>query len=206
MHAIGRPLHHRTLSRRAYIVTMVTPWCLAAMVKSSRLLLYRLIITPRHFVTIIIISLTAPLALTTSCYCFIWKTLRSRLPNLHRNASEEKLSKTLLFLTVSFIVTWLPFEILVVVLNLCEPCRQLPVVLVYVIKLLHFSNSLINLIIYPLRILTFKEALVHLLPSFRCLRRRQQGSHHLNAGISVLSMTTIKDSFSFLGLDYRANI
>ena len=160
MHAIGWPPRHRMLSTRAYIFAIVTPWCLASMVTSSRLLLYRLIITRRHFVTIIIISLTTPLALTASSYCFIWKTLRSRLPNLHRNASDEKLSKTLLFLTGSFVVTWLPFEILVVVLNLCEPCQQLPLVIVYVIKLLHFSNSVINLIIYPLRIPEFKEALV----------------------------------------------
>ena len=201
MHAIGWPLRHRTLYTRAYVFAIVTPWCLAAMVTTSRLLLYRSMITRQDFVTIIIISLTTPLLLTTFCYCFIWKTLRSRLPNFHRNSSEEKLSKTLLFLTGSFLVTWLPFEILVVVLNLCLPCRQLPVVSVYVIKLLHFGNSLINLIIYPLRIPEFKETLVHLLPSCRCLRQREQDSYHLNSGISVLSMTTIKDSFSILGFD-----
>lgn len=201
MHAIGWPLHHRMVSTRAYVLAITVPWCLAAMVTSSRLLFYCSIITRSHFVTIIIISLTTPFAITTSCYCFIWKTLKSRLPNPHRNANDEKLSKTLLFLTGSFIVTWLPFEILVVVLNFCVPCRQLPVASVYVIKLLHFSNSLINIIIYPSRIPEFKEALVNLLPSFRFLRQRHQESYHLNSGISVLSMTTILDSFYSLGFD-----
>lgn len=128
MHAIGWPLRHRSLSSRVYMLAIVTPWCLAAMCTFSRLLLYFSIITRQHFVAIVIISLTTPLTITVSCYCFIWKTLKSRLPNPHRNASDEKLAKTLLLVTGAFIVTWLPFEILVVVINLCVPCRQLPAV------------------------------------------------------------------------------
>ena len=143
MHAIGRPI-------AAHVLTCspsVTPWCLAAMVKSSRLLLYHYIIARHHFVAIVIISLTTLLVITISCYCFIWKTLKSRLPNPHRNANDEKPAQTLLLVTSAFILTWLPFEILVVVTNLCLPCQQIPVTLVYIIKLLNFSNSVINLVL-----------------------------------------------------------
>lgn len=199
MYAIGWPLRHRMLSTRVYILTIVTPWCLAALVTSSRILFFYLIITRRNFVMVIIISLTTPLVITTSCYCLA--TVGSRLPHLRRNASEEKLSKTLLFLTGSFVVTWLPFEVLVVVLNLCVSCQQIPLASVYVIKLLHFSNSLINIIIYPLRIPEFKEALVHIFPSFGCFRQRHQGRYRMPGGISVISMTTVMDSFSPLGFD-----
>lgn len=196
MHAIGWPLGHRSLSNRIYCVAIAIPWVLAAMVATTRLLLYCSIISQRHFVTIIIISLSSPLVITTYCYCFIWKTIKSRLPNPHRNTSDEKLSKTLLLLTGCFVITWLPFEVLVVVLNLCVTCRQLPVVTVYIIKFLHFNNSLINIIIYPLRIPEFKEALLHLLPW-----KRNEDISQLNVGVSVLSMTTIIDTFYSLGFD-----
>ena len=206
MHAIGWPLRHRTLSTRVYMLTVVTPWCFAVLVTSSRILLFFAVITRRHFVMVIIISLTTPLAVMTCCYCFIRKTLKSRLPNLHRNASEEKLSKTLLLVTGSFVVTWLPFEVLVAVINLCVSCQQIPLVSIYVIKLLHYSNSLINIIIYPLRIPEFKDALLHLLPSLECLRQRHRGKHRIHGGISVISMTTVIDSFSLLGFEAMERI
>lgn len=205
MHAIGWPLRHRSLSSRVYIVGIVIPWCLAAIASSSRLLFYYSVITRQHFVAIIIISLTTPPTISILCYCFIWKTLKTRLPNPHRNASDDKLAKTLLLVTGAFIITCLPFEILVVVVNLRVSCRQLPAMFVYIIKLLHFSNSLINIIIYPLRIPEFREALVNLLSSFSFLRCRHQSSE-LNAGTSVLSMSTIIDSFHPLGVDMTEQI
>jgi len=141
----------------------------------------------------------------THCYDFLLLLYLEdpwiRLPNLQRNASEEKLSKTLLFLTGTFVVTCFPFEVLVVVLNLCVSCRQIPLASVYVIRLLHYSNSLINIIIYPLRIPEFKKALLHLFPSFGCLRQRHRGRYRIHGGISVISMTTAIDSFSLLGFE-----
>lgn len=205
MHAIGWPLRHRSLSSRAYVLAIVTPWCFAAAVTSSRLLFHFSFITRHDFVSIILFSMTIPFTISIFCYCFIWKTLKSRLPNPHRDASEDKLAKTLLLVTGAFIVTWLPFEILVVVINLCVRCRQLSAVFVYVIKLLHFSNSLINIIIYPLRIPDFREALVQLLPSLSCFRRSYQ-CHQLDSGVSVLSMTTIIDSFNLVGIDPKEQV
>ena len=205
MHAIGWPFRHRSLSSRTYVLAVVAPWCLAAAVTSSRLLLHYSFITRHHFVAIILFSLTTPFSISVFCYCFIWKMLKSRLPNPRRNASDDKLAKTSLLVTGAFIVTWLPFEILVVVINLCVRCRQLSAVFVYVIKLLHFSNSLINIVIYPLRIPDFREALVQLLPSLSCFRRNCQ-CHQLTYGNSVLSMTTITDSFNPLGIDPKEQV
>lgn len=39
MHAIGKPLCHRFLTSRAYLLAIATPWFLAALISSSRLLL-----------------------------------------------------------------------------------------------------------------------------------------------------------------------
>ena len=191
MHAISWPLRHRSLSNRVYVAGIALPWILAAMVTSTRLLLHRC-----HFVILIIISLSSPLTITICCYRSIWKNIKSRLLNPHRTGSDEKLIKTLMLLTVCFLVTWLPFEVLVVFLNLCVSCRQLPMVAVYIIKFLRYSNSVVNFIVYPLRINEFKEALVNLFP----WKRGEQMSQ-FSSGITVLSMTTLTGTFHSLSFD-----
>lgn len=196
MHAISWPLRHRSLSNRIYVAGIALPWILAAMVTSTRLLLHFSIITRCHFVILIIISLSSPLTITICCYRSIWKNIKSRLPNPHRTGSDEKLIKTLMQLTVCFLVTRLPFEVLVVFLNLCVSCRQLPMVAVYIIKFLHYSNSVVNFIVYPLRINEFKETLVNLFP----WKRGEQMSQ-FSSGITVLSMTTLTGTFHSLSFD-----
>lgn len=190
MHAISWPLCHRSLSNRIYVAGIALPWILAAMVTSTRLLLHFSIITRCHFVILLIISLSSPLTITICCYRSIWKNIKSRPPNPHRTGSDEKLIKTLMLLTVCFLVTWLPFEVLVVFLNFCVSCRQLPMVAVYIIKFLHYSNSVVNFIVYPLRINEFKETLVNLFP----WKRGEQMSQ-FSRGITVLSKTTFTGPF-----------
>ena len=196
MHAISWPLRHRSLSNRIYVAGIALPWILAAVVTSTRLLLHFSIITRCHFVILIIISLSSPLTITICCYRSIWKNIKSRLLNPHRTGSDEKLIKTLMLLTECFLVTWLPFEVLVVFLNLCVSCRQLPMVAVYIIKFLHYSNSVVNFIAYPLRINEFKETLVNLFP---CKRGEQMSQ--FSSGITVLSMTTLTGTFHSLSFD-----
>ena len=60
MHAIGKPLRHRFLSSRAYLLAIATPWFLAALVSSSRLLLNYSIIARLHFVAVSYTHLTLP--------------------------------------------------------------------------------------------------------------------------------------------------
>lgn len=200
MHAIGKPLRHRFLSSRAYLLAIATPWFLAALVSSSRLLLNYSIIARLHFVAIVMVSLTTPLLITIFCYGFIWKTLKARLPNPHRNTNDDKLAKTMLLVTAAFIITWFPFEILVLAVHLCVPCQRIPVSSVYIIKLFHFSNSLINIVIYHLRIPEFRENFCNFLRITCCsCTKCFYQTNHLDPGISVISMTTIIGPFESLG-------
>lgn len=200
MHAIGKPLRHRFLSSRAYLLAIATPWFLAALVSSSRLLLNYSIIARLHFVAIVMVSLTTPLLITIFCYGFIWKTLKARLPNPHRNTNDDKLAKTMLLVTAAFIITWFPFEILVLAVHLCVPCQRIPVSTVYIIKLFHFSNSLINIVIYHLRIPEFRENFCNFLHITCCsCTKCFYQTNHLDPGISFISMTTMIGPFESLG-------
>ena len=204
MHAIGKPLCHRFLSSRAYLLAIATPWFLAALVSSSRLLLNYSIIARLHFVAIVMVSLTTPLLITIFCYGFIWKTLKARLPNPHRNANDDKLAKTMLLVTAAFIITWFPFEILVLAVHLCVPCQRIPVSSVYIIKLFHFSNSLINIVIYHLRIPEFRENFYNFLHITCCsCTKCFYQTNHLDPGISVISVTTIIGPFESLGNNHK---
>ena len=63
---------------------------------------------------------------------------------------DLKLAKTVGLITGVFLVTWLPFEFLVVVCSLCNSQDVSPAI-VFIIKLLQFGNSVINIVIYPVK-------------------------------------------------------
>ena len=168
LNAIARPLQHRTLSSRDYTVAIVTPWILSLIPTTGRVLLGSFVITIRSFVIVIIISLSTPLLITCTAYCVIWRKQACRVQDgVGTMRSEARLSKTLFLITGTFVLTWLPFEVLVSVFHLCSPCtKEIPYVVLVVIKLLHFSNSFINFIIFCLRIPDYREAVSETF--FRC--------------------------------------
>lgn len=168
LNAIARPFRHRQLSSHSYIIAMVTPWVLSLIVTSTRLLLGFSVMKIYHFVIVVIISLSTPLLIYCTSYGIIWRKQASRLQNGITARSEVKLSKTLLLITGTFVSTWLPFQVLVIVLNMCSPCKSVPAVVVYTIKLLQFGNSFSNCIIYCLRMQVYRNALLDILARCRC--------------------------------------
>ena len=167
MFAVGWPFRHRTLNVRVYICAIVTPWIVAAILIGI-MSLYRLSIITREFFTSPLLSLlSTPLLVMCFAYCVIWKKRKSPMVNQnHGEARETKLAKTLFLITGASLLTWLPFQIinLLVIFN--------PNIAIYLfhtpgtvstIKLLQFSNSLLNVIIYPFRIPEFKNALLQIL-------------------------------------------
>ena len=146
LNAIARPIQHRTLSSRNYTFAIVTPSILSLIPTSSRVLLGSSVITIRSFVIVIIIGLSTPLLITCTACCLIWWKQASRLQGgVRAIRNEARLSKTLSLITRTFVLTWLPFEVLVSMFHLCSSCtKKVPYVVYVVIKLLHFSNSFIN--------------------------------------------------------------
>ena len=85
--------------------------------------------------------------------------------NNHSNVIREaKLANTLFLITGAPVFTWLPFQILILLVNLKITANFSHLQMtVFIIRVLQYSNSFVNVIIYPLRIPEFKNFLLHLL-------------------------------------------
>ena len=94
----------------------------------------------------------------------IWKKQKSSMGK--HVTSEAKLAKTLFMIIGASLLTWLPFQIINVLVNF-EVISYFPYfyATIYIVKFLQFSNSLVNVIIYPFRISEFKNALLQM---FHC--------------------------------------
>ena len=171
LNAIAQPLRHRQLALHSYFIAIATPWVLSIAVTSSRVLLGLAIIDVHQFLSVIITSLSTPLAIMCIAYCVIWRKEASRLCHTLRARSEARLSKTVLLITGIFMLTWMPFQILVIVTFKCATCN-VSLVVVLVIKLLQFSNSVLNFFIYCFRMPSYRRALFSLFPSCNCCHLR----------------------------------
>ena len=180
MHAILWPLRHRTLSLRFYTLVIGIPWFLGLLGILARVLLHFFIISKMAFVVAIVASLTTPLLFTCVAYFLIWEKERSRLQVALQVSRDEKLAKTLFLITGAFVLTWLPFQVINIVVSFCVQCQTWPSIVFHIMKLLQFSNSFINVIIYPLRIVEYREALFKI---FHC--KKNANGQNLGQRMSV---------------------
>ena len=164
MYAIGWPFRHRTLKFRVYIFAIAMPWILAAIFTSITLLVHFSIMTLINFVYIRTLFLSIPLLVICIAYFVIFKKQKSMVGNQSHVVRETRLAKTLFIITAASLLTWLPFQIFLLMLNFGE-IRNQPhfYATVLVVKVLQFSNSLVNVIIYPFRISEFKNVLLQML-------------------------------------------
>ena len=164
MYAIGWPFRHRTLTFRVYIFAIAIPWILAAIFTSITLLRYFSIITWENYVYTRTLFLSTPLLVMCIAYFVVWKKQKTMMGNQNHVVREKRLAKTLFIITAASLLTWLPFQILLLLLNFSEIRNQPHLnATVFVIKVLQFSNSLVNVIIYPFRISEFKNTLLQML-------------------------------------------
>ena len=64
-----------------------------------------------------------------------------------------------------------PFQVLVVVIYMCVPCRKMHVVVIFVLKLLQYSNSFINFLIYCVRMPDYRKAISQIFFICKCRGR-----------------------------------
>jgi len=164
MYAIGWPFRHRTLNFRVYLFAIAMPWILTAIFTSVRLLLYFSKITFENYVYSLILFLSMPLLVMCMAYHVVWKKQRTMMGNQNHIVRETRLAKTLFIITAASLLTWLPFQVLNLLLYF-GLIRGFPYINIttHVIKFLQFSNSLVNVIIYPFRISQFKNAFLRML-------------------------------------------
>jgi len=163
MYAIGWPFRHRTLKFRVYIFAVVMQWILAAIFTSIALLTSLSVLTWENFAYIQTLFLGTPLLVICIAYFVVWKKQNSMVDIQNHVVRETRLAKTLFIITAASLLIWLPFQILLVLLNFTQIRNQPHFnTTFFVIKLLQFSNSLVNVIIYPFRISEFKKALLQM--------------------------------------------
>ena len=161
MFAIGWPLRHRTANFRVYICAIALPWIIAAIFAMT---FFANFITSDSAIYPIILLPATPLLIMCVAYYVIWRKQKSTICNQNNIIREVKLANTLFLITGASVFTWLPFQILNLLVYLqitANFSHMLPTVLI--IRVLQYSNSFVNVIIYPLRIPEFKNYLLHLL-------------------------------------------
>ena len=159
------------LSSHSYAIAIATPWILSLAVTSVPVLQHYSIVTRHQFLTVVIISLSTPLLITCTSYCVIWRKSSSRMQNGVRAKREGRLSKTLFLITGTFVLTWLPFQVAVVVASMCVSYRKMHTVVVFVLKLLQYSNSFINFLIYCLRMPDYRKTISQIFCICKCRGR-----------------------------------
>ena len=169
MYAVGWPFRHRTLTFRVYIFAIAIPWILAAIFTSIAILGYFSIISSENYVCTQTLFLSTPLLVMSIAYYVVWKKQQTTMMgNQNHIVREKRLAKTLFIITAASLLTWLPFQILLLLVYFDVILPYFNTTLL-VIKFLQFSNSLVNVTIYPFRISEFKNALFQMLRCCACL-------------------------------------
>ncbi|XP_068683293.1 adenosine receptor A2a-like [Montipora foliosa] len=200
--AIGWPLRHRVLSCKAYVVAIATPWILAFTVAWIATIFNYVSDQGIPFLVLFFIFLFAPIILTCATYPLLWIKAMSRRRKTRaiRDARDFKLAKTVALITGAFLVTWLPFQIFLLIINLCISCRELSPVLGMIFKLLQYGNSVVNIFIYSLRNDEYKSALFEIL---RCCKfSSQQHQIGLSSRVPAISVATLADNQAINSVHY----
>ena len=173
MFAIGWPLRHRTANFRVYICAIALPWIMATIFAITFFVYANFNFMTRDSLIYLIVLLPAiPLLIMCVAYYVIWRKQKSTIFNQNNIIREVKLAKTLFLITGASVFTWLPFQILNLLVYLQITANFSHMLLtVLIIRVLQYSNSFVNVIIYPLRIPEFKNYLLHLLRC--CVVHRQ---------------------------------
>ena len=163
MFAIGWPLRHRTANFRIYICAISIPWIIAA-IFTVLTDVYVYIIKRYSVIYLLVFFPATPLLVMCVAYYVIWRKQKSPICNHSNVIREAKLANTLFLITGASVFTWLPFQIINILVSLhVFPSFSHLQLIVFIIRVLQYSNSFVNVIIYPLRIPEFKNFLLHLL-------------------------------------------
>ena len=164
-YAIYWPFKHRTLSMRAYRIIILTIWALALFITAIVSTSYFLIsYKPAVYFWMPYVSIL--IFIICGCNIGIWRKFRlgNITSQLNRDSINKRLTKTLLFVSILALLSWLPlviFNCLIVLYDI-----QIPWKYYYLASVINYSNSFANPVVYGLRIPEFREALV-----LCCLRR-----------------------------------
>ena len=159
-YAIYWPLKHRTLSMKTYRVVIFMAWTRTTIVSTIFLLLNLLIANTSATYAILAYFLVL-LSIVCSCNIGIWRKFqRESIASQQQNRASQnrRLTKTLLFVSLIALLSWLP---LIIANYLVYNSEVLDVAwYIYLLAVvLCYSNSLFDPFVYALRIPEIRQAL-----------------------------------------------
>ena len=168
-YAIYWPLKHRTLSTKAYYITIFIIWTLALLV-SAVFNRVRYLISYKAATHAWMSFPLLFLFIVCGCNIGICRTFHKRKVSSqqgNRVSQTQRLTATFSLVSTTSIVSWLSLvtaNYIFYVQNITTPKKRL----IYdIINILNYSNCFVNSVVYSLRILEFRQALVF------CLTRRR---------------------------------
>ena len=208
-YAIYRPLKHRTLSVRAYRIVIFMVWTLAILFSMVYNVDTYFLSELSFYVSNVPFTLICLTFLIIVCGCNIgiWRkfqhgSIASRQEN--RTLQNQRLTKTLLFVSVVAVLSWLPIIISNCMIYVFKVSIPRTVLFEFTLNVINYSNSFVNPLVYALRIPEFKEAL-----GLCCFRKRvvmnregNEGRDNRAAALrSVIQLGTLPTDPSHLQLE-----
>ena len=159
------PLKSRTLSMRAYHIAIFITWTLALLISAF----WTVFSLQESHKNVVYAWMPYTFALTfiiCGSNIGIWRTFlhgsvpsqkQSRASQKLRASQNKRLTKTLLFVSIIALLSWLPL----IIMNYLIFVFRVPIPLrfYFMVNVLNYSNSFVNPIAYALRIPEFRQAL-----------------------------------------------
>mgnify|MGYP001793936702 CR=1 FL=1 len=157
------PHKHKTTPRSTYFSLIALVWFLSGLMASLRLLQFFKVLGITVFFYAMFCLLLGSLLIMLLGYLCVWRRVRQRTKyHFHHRLTtqEKKFAVTLLIITATFIVTWMPFHVINIIGYFSvKTLLGVPFTVIKSTKLLQFCNSLANPIIYTFRIRDFRKTL-----------------------------------------------
>ena len=163
LYAFCRPLHRGHALTDAKCLLMIgIVWIFSFVITILHLLYKYHVISFDIFFYVMMSSLSVCLLVMCASYLGIWIRVKFYYGSQSRAlGSDKKVARMLLVITLTFVVTWLPFHLLNIINFFCDFCliSKLPHNALFFCKLLHYANSFLNPIIYSFQMPDFRIAL-----------------------------------------------
>lgn len=161
LYAIRFPyMYKRTLSMKTYCMVVSMSWILSILVTGFEIGLGHLTSSEYEYYTWISFGLIVTFVIC-GCNISIWRKFQNgelTFQAQNRAARNRRLTKTLLFVSVLALLSWLPLivmDALEFVFGVTIPAGNF----YYTVTLVNYSNSFVNPVVYGLRIPEFRQAL-----------------------------------------------
>ncbi|XP_031562693.1 prolactin-releasing peptide receptor-like [Actinia tenebrosa] len=151
------PFSYKAMKAFVYVIIIFVTWFLAALVPCAVYLVPHDVL-PKSSVNYII-SFLLCLSVFLILFSYTAIGIKMSLQNIsqdQRQKRQKRMIKTLILVTVLSLVSWLPFQVIILVFYFYKGKLSFPYLVIVATKFLQFGNSFVNSIVYYLRMSGFR--------------------------------------------------